>query len=143
MQATEEEIEQFKSGNEFLQFGATNLGQRYSSLALEGNFGARPSEFAEMLNSIIAISLAGPDHPMAINARLAIALQGSKVQWGLRGHNMLNEDIAEVRYFLENAAEEFGQEKERRALVRRYRNLFDEAYRRRPRGPRHGDNKKK
>jgi hypothetical protein len=135
MLATEEEIEAFKAGNDFDLLAHNLWTSRVRILASEGYSPGSLDDFRSFLNKIIVAVLAGPDHPMAVNQRLSIALQGSKIHWQLRSRNPPGEDLADAHDFLSKAAEEFGisvDDERYRRVVKRYKPLFGEAYRRKP-----------
>jgi hypothetical protein len=137
MLATAEEIEAFKAGNDFESLAHNLWISRVRILESEGFSPGSLKDFKAFLNKIIVTVLAGPDHPMAVNHRLSIALQGSKVQWQLRSRNPPGEDLADAHEFLSKAAEEFGisvDDERYHKVAKRYKPLFDEAYRRKPKG---------
>jgi hypothetical protein len=136
MRATQEDIEQFKAGNNFETLAEKIWTNRKAILESKGCSAGSLEEFKRFLNKIVVGVMSGPDQVLAVNNRLSIALQGSKVQWELKGRSPPEDSLADARDFISGAAEEFGvsDESERdRKIAKRYKPLFDEAYRRKPR----------
>lgn len=135
MHATPEQIEAYKASNDFDKLAYNLWFGRAQILESKGRSVDPPEQFRSFLNKVIVKVLAGPDHPTAVNTRIAVALRGTTVHWELKDKKPSEGELNEARDFVSGAAEEFGvsvDDDKYRKLAKRYKPLFDEAYRRSP-----------